>query len=98
MNKFYAVLIVIFFVFYFADRAKRRKAKRASNTGQCIRCGGALEPMQWEIITAAGSPLAPSQALACSRCARRDTLVRTVAWIVVGFAFAATVALLVIPR
>jgi hypothetical protein len=67
MSKFYAVLIVIFFVFYFADRAKRRKARNIRDNMSARRV-------------------------------RRDSRVRTAAWSVVGLAFAATVALLVLTQ
>jgi hypothetical protein len=94
MSKFYAVLAVIFFVFYFADRAKRRKA-RNTRDNKCVRCG-ALDP--WEVMSATGAPLAANETLTCARCTRRDALVRTAAWIVVGLALAATVALLVLAQ
>jgi hypothetical protein len=92
MSKFYAVLIVIFFVFYFADRAKRRKARNVRDN-KCCRCG-APAPLEWEILSADGGPLAAT----CARCARRDSIVRTAAWSVVGLALAATVALFVISQ
>jgi hypothetical protein len=97
MNKFYAVLIVIFFIFYFADRAKRRKAKR-HKANQCPRCGYALEAAQWEFVSVNGGPPGAVQTPACPWCARLDGRVRTLAWSLVGLALAATAVLLFLTQ
>lgn len=93
MNKFYAVLVVIFFIFYFADRAKRRKAKR-HQANQCPRCGYALETAQWKVVSAGGASAGAMQAPACPWCARLNGRIRILVWSVVGLAILATAVLL----
>ena len=50
MNKFYAVLLVIFFVFYFAERGKRRKAERVRYATPRLRRGAIVRTAAWSIV------------------------------------------------
>jgi hypothetical protein len=50
MNKFYAVLIVIFLVFYFAERGKRRKAERARYAAPHVRRVAIVRTAAWSVV------------------------------------------------
>lgn len=91
------LFVVILVAGKFVDDQIKRHALKNNSVFKCYRCGVLINPFDGsEDILVAGKGMWATSARVCKKCADRDRLTQTMGWIAITFAFAVTIALILL--